>query len=54
MTKNPAPAIKCQWFALCPNPPAGTIAHPILGEVPACQRCADRMGKRLDTAQNRA
>lgn len=33
----------CEWFALCTNPSVGTVAHPILGDVPICQRCADRM-----------
>lgn len=30
----------CEWFALCTNPAAGMVAHPILGEVPTCERCA--------------
>lgn len=30
----------CEWFALCTNPAAGTVTHPILGEVPTCERCA--------------
>ena len=38
----------CQWFALCTNPAAGTVAHPILGSVPTCQRCADKAGCPLD------
>lgn len=29
----------CQWFALCPNKATGTIRHPILGDVPICDRC---------------
>lgn len=29
----------CQWFALCPNKATGTLAHPILGDVPICDRC---------------
>lgn len=33
----------CEWFALCDKPAAGNVAHPILGSVPTCQRCADRM-----------
>lgn len=32
----------CQWFALCTNEATQTISHPILGEVPTCDRCADR------------
>lgn len=37
----------CKWFLTCENPATLTIPHPILGDVPACQRCADwykRMG----------
>lgn len=30
----------CQWFALCDNVATTTQAHPILGEVPICARCA--------------
>jgi len=41
MRLAPEPA-KCAWFALCPSPAAGTVKHPVLGEVPTCQRCADR------------
>lgn len=41
MTPNPE---RCEWFALCTNSPVGVVAHPILGETPICQRCADRMG----------
>lgn len=29
----------CEWFAMCANPAVGTVAHPIMGEVPTCQRC---------------
>jgi hypothetical protein len=32
----------CRWFALCPNDATQTVPHPILGDVPACDRCADR------------
>lgn len=30
---------QCQWFALCPNDATHTRSHPILGEVPICDRC---------------
>lgn len=33
----------CAWFALCPNPADGTVRHPILGDVPTCQRCATKL-----------
>lgn len=29
----------CQWFALCGRPATGTVHHPILGDVPTCDRC---------------
>jgi hypothetical protein len=35
----------CEWFALCTNNAIGTAPHPILGAVPICQRCADKMEK---------
>lgn len=35
----------CQWFA--PNEADGTIAHPVLGDVPCCQRCAGKVGLEL-------
>lgn len=33
----------CQWFALCDHEAVGVVAHPILGDVPTCQRCADKL-----------
>lgn len=32
----------CEWYAMCANPAVGTTPHPVLGDVPICQRCADR------------
>jgi hypothetical protein len=29
----------CQWFALCDHEANGTMPHPVLGEVPICDRC---------------
>jgi hypothetical protein len=29
----------CEWFALCENLATHTQSHPILGEVPICDRC---------------
>lgn len=29
----------CQWFARCENLATHTQSHPILGEVPICDRC---------------
>ena len=36
----------CRWFLLCDNPAVTTEPHPVLGDVPICQRCADKL-KRL-------
>jgi hypothetical protein len=33
----------CRWFALCDHPAVGVIKHPILGLVPCCQRCAEKL-----------
>jgi len=37
----------CEWFALCDRPADGVVSHPILGWVPTCQRCADKLGLEL-------
>ena len=39
----------CQWFAMCPNDANGVVSHVILGDVPCCQRCADKLGLHLTT-----
>lgn len=33
---------KCRWFAACLRPATTTVAHPLLGDVPCCDRCAKR------------
>lgn len=33
----------CEWFLLCTNRANGTVKHPILGAVPTCKRCADKL-----------
>lgn len=33
----------CEWFASCDNAAVIHIQHPILGAVPSCQRCADKV-----------
>ncbi|QIN94208.1 hypothetical protein PP459_gp025 [Streptomyces phage Wakanda] len=37
----------CEWFAKCTNEADGVVKHPILGDVPTCQRCADKLGLEL-------
>lgn len=39
-TLRPAP---CMWFALCDKMAVTTEPHPILGNVPICERCAARI-----------
>jgi hypothetical protein len=29
----------CQWFARCTNAATTTTPHPVLGNVPTCDRC---------------
>lgn len=31
----------CEWFLKCSNPATTVTPHPILGNVPTCQSCAD-------------
>lgn len=31
----------CMYFAACDRGAVTTVPNPILGDVPACQRCAD-------------
>jgi hypothetical protein len=38
----------CEWFLLCDRDAAGTVTHPILGEVPVCERCASALGLDLN------
>lgn len=33
----------CEWFARCGNEAWSLEPHPILGDVPICQRCADKL-----------
>ena len=42
------PAVKtvtCQWFLLCENEATTTEPHPVLGAVPICGRCADKVAR---------
>lgn len=36
--------MKCEWFAKCDNDADGVTPHPVLGDVPICARCADKLG----------
>ena len=38
-----ARAKPCVWFALCTNKATATRSHPILGQVPICKRCDDKV-----------
>lgn len=42
---RPGKTLKCEWFAMCTNPATMTRSHPILGQVPICKRCDDKMNK---------
>ena len=33
--------VLCRWFARCDNYATHAEAHPVLGSVPACNRCPD-------------
>lgn len=41
---------QCAWFALCTNPAIKTRTHPILGNVPICERC-DQKVERIKEAR---
>jgi hypothetical protein len=35
--------VTCEWFLLCANEATTTEPHPILGQVPICVRCAEKV-----------
>lgn len=45
----------CRVFLLCENPATTVHTSAHAGQVPACQRCADKMGRlnRMDDVLNR-
>lgn len=36
-------ALICAWFLLCGNPATGVKDHPVLGDVPICDRCRKKV-----------
>lgn len=36
-------AALCRWYAFCENVTTTGLAHPALGLVPCCERCASRV-----------
>ena len=48
--KIDASRFECAVFALCDRSAVGFYPHPILGPVPSCKRCADRLGYVLGDA----
>jgi hypothetical protein len=41
-TTNQEPTL-CQWWTLCDREAVGTRQHPILGAVPICLRCWEKV-----------
>jgi hypothetical protein len=35
----------CRQWLLCENVATMTLPHPILGELPSCKRCAEKMAR---------
>ena len=33
----------CEWFLMCENQANGVVGHAVLGLVPTCRRCADKL-----------
>lgn len=49
LAKVPVKAM-CHAFALCKNEATTSFKHPILGDVPSCERCKARIGGGVPTA----
>lgn len=45
MSNEIAPGTECQWYLLCTNEATLLEPHPILKQVPICQRCKDKVDK---------
>lgn len=39
VTEPGGEVVECQWVLMCENDATGTQSHPILGDVPICDRC---------------
>lgn len=46
--------VMCEWFAMCDHDADGLRTHPVLGHVPICARCADRVGDPVTDAERAA
>ena len=42
----------CKWFLRCDNPATGIMPHPVLGAVPICQSCADKVARITKATQS--
>lgn len=42
----------CEWYLICDNPATKTRPHPVLGDVPICDRC-DEKADQLATSTSR-
>jgi hypothetical protein len=41
----------CRWFLMCTREAVTTLPHPVLGEVPACARCAEKVQKLMEESK---
>lgn len=39
----------CEWFAGCIRVAAGFVHHAILGNIPCCKECAEKLGMTLES-----
>ena len=40
----------CEWFALCDREARKRVSHPVLGWVPICDRCFERLARQAAEA----
>ncbi|TEA09089.1 hypothetical protein CCUG60884_00258 [Mycobacteroides salmoniphilum] len=40
---DPAYEASCMWWARCLNPANTVMEHPVLGNLPICKRCAEKL-----------